>query len=539
MGAEQRIRFFTTAQAVRIAYSVTGDGPPVVRTPPWLSHLDLEWQALPIRDFYESIARHHALVRYDSHGCGLSDRERDDFSLESEIRLLEAVADNLDLERFALLGIGAGGPVAISYAAMHPERVSNLILYGTFCRSLDVAIERKIPEPIETLMFEYWDLSTRLLATMNAPSADGATLQVLASMYQNGASGCNAVRATHGLLYGIDVTPMLAKLQVPSTVIHRIGDPVFPYQAGRELAARMPSSWFVPLEGDAHVPFFGDSGAVLAAIARALGDTPEQVGADSAEPGRENRPNQAVTPEIDASSIELPWTLGSEVGSGAAALHALAPVSSVADRIENGVIFRREGEYWTIAYRGDTFRIKDSRGMRYLEQLLRYPGRQFHASELEIRSEASDVSDLARRGTTTLTNEELKGAGLHSDSSADAGEVLDANAKKAYRRRLDELHEALRHAKERGDVEQGCAIEEEISFIAHELARAVGLGGRDRRAASATQKSRLNVTRAIRRAIDKIQHHSPALGGILAVRIKTGVLCLYREDSRNPIKWQW
>jgi pimeloyl-ACP methyl ester carboxylesterase len=111
MRTEPQIRFLTTSDGARMAYSALGTGPAIVRTPPGISHLDLEWKIPQIRTFFERLAQHHTVVRYDSHGCGLSDRNRCNFSVAAEVGLLELVVDSLDLEQTALFGYGAGGPV--------------------------------------------------------------------------------------------------------------------------------------------------------------------------------------------------------------------------------------------------------------------------------------------------------------------------------------------------------------------------------------------------------------------------------------------
>jgi len=98
MPTEPQIRFLTTAGGARIAYSALGSGPAIVRTPPWISHLDLEWKIPQFRTFIERLTPHHTVVRYDSHGCGLSDRNRLDFSIEAKVGLLELVVDSLDLD---------------------------------------------------------------------------------------------------------------------------------------------------------------------------------------------------------------------------------------------------------------------------------------------------------------------------------------------------------------------------------------------------------------------------------------------------------
>ncbi|MGO9450016.1 MAG: alpha/beta fold hydrolase [Candidatus Binataceae bacterium] len=501
MAADQRIQFFSTSERVRIAYSVIGAGPPIVRTPPWLSHLDLEWQFPAIREFYQSMARERTVVRYDSHGCGLSDWERDDFSLASEVRLLEEVADNLGIERFALFGYAAGGAVAIAYAERHPERVSNLILFGTLGGARRATFVRDVPESYQALITSHWELASRLTATLQAPEADGISLQALASLYQQSSTGENALKALRGLVYEADVSDLLPRLQMPTAVIHRIRDPVFPYQCARQLAARIPSVSFTALEGSSHLPYLGDSASVLSAIADTLND----------RPGSTVRVSVQTEPRHPAAS-----------DSRTATFHQ--------------AIFRREGEYWTVAYRGDPFRIKDARGMAYIAQLLRYPDREFHARELEIRMEQKESAGSGSGQVPAANEEEIVDAGLHLPG--DLGEMLDAPAKRAYRRRLEELRNDLEQAKASGNAERASELEGEISFLTRELSRAVGLGGRDRRAGSLAERSRINVTRAIHRSIGKIAEHNAALGELLATRIRTGLLCLYRGDERSKIDWE-
>src|SRR5262249_27179603 len=328
----------------------------------------------------------------------------------------------------------------------------------------------------------------------------------------------NAMRAARGLLYDIDVTELLPKLTVPCTVIHRVGDFALPYQGGRELAARIPNCSFVPLEGTSNLPFFGDTSAVLAAVGRALGD--EQLLALPAiqdpQYGVELASRDAPTPSTEESRADSDIVVES---SGSSAR------------------FQREGEYWTIAYDRGTFRLRDSRGLRYIAQLLRYPGREFHANELEARSESFKGVGLRPREGAAVSDEELSDAGLHSDGPGDAGEMLDASAKKAYRRRLQELREGLDEAKARGDANRAAAMEQEIAFLARELSRAVGLGGRDRRAASGSQRSRINVTRAIRRAIEKMRPHSPSLAGLLPPPGQTRILWRVPPGPHMPEAW--
>ena len=133
---EQEIRFCTTADGVRIAYATVGEGPPLVKAANWLNHLEFDWQSPIWRHLLEEFGRDHLLVRYDERGNGLSDWDVENFTFEAFVQDLESVVDALGLDRFPILGISQGGPVAIAYAVRHPEKVSHLILYGSYARGL-------------------------------------------------------------------------------------------------------------------------------------------------------------------------------------------------------------------------------------------------------------------------------------------------------------------------------------------------------------------------------------------------------------------
>jgi pimeloyl-ACP methyl ester carboxylesterase len=129
-----QIRFATSPDGVRIAYASHGAGPPLVKVANWLSHLEFDWNSPVLRPWLVELSRDHTLLRYDERGCGLSDWDAGEFSLDAWVHDLETVVDAQGLERFPLLGISQGGPIAITYAVRHPDRVSHLILYGTYAR---------------------------------------------------------------------------------------------------------------------------------------------------------------------------------------------------------------------------------------------------------------------------------------------------------------------------------------------------------------------------------------------------------------------
>lgn len=188
------------------------------------------------------------------------------------------------------------------------------------------------------------------------------------------------------------------------------------------------------------------------------------------------------------------------VGVGAAAAPAAA--------------FRREGDYWSVAFDGRTARVRDSKGLQYIARLVGNPGREIHAL------------DLAADG------------GQFAGDAGDAGPLLDARAKGAYRRRLAEIEEDLQEARTLGDEARIAQGEIEREFLLEELARAVGLGGRDRRAGAASERARSAVTRAIRQAMNRLGKHHRSLAAHLARTVRTGVRCAYVPDPRASLEWR-
>jgi hypothetical protein len=196
-------------------------------------------------------------------------------------------------------------------------------------------------------------------------------------------------------------------------------------------------------------------------------------------------------------------------------------------------LFRREGDYWTIAYEGKLVRLRDAKGLHYLARLLANPGRELHA--VDIESEATPVAHPAASSVRHWgQSPELE---VRTDLG-DAGELLDAQAKAAYKARLQELQVELDEAESFNDAGRATKAREEMDFLVTELARAVGLGGRDRRAASHAERARLNVTRAIRSVIANIDRANHPLGQHFSTTIRTGRYCSYTPDPRAPIDWE-
>jgi tetratricopeptide (TPR) repeat protein len=185
-------------------------------------------------------------------------------------------------------------------------------------------------------------------------------------------------------------------------------------------------------------------------------------------------------------------------------------------------VFRREGDYWSVIFDGQSVHVRDLKGMRYLARLLADPGREYHVLDLVAAETGRDAQ-----------------ADLPLSALGDAGEILDARAKDAYRRRLTEIDDDIEHAHATGDAERAAQADTERGFLVRELARAFGLSGRGRRAASASERARAGVTRAIRQAIARIGEHHPQLGEHLTRTIRTGTYCAYFPDPRAPAGWEF
>jgi tetratricopeptide (TPR) repeat protein len=207
-------------------------------------------------------------------------------------------------------------------------------------------------------------------------------------------------------------------------------------------------------------------------------------------------------------------------GSEGRAVLELQAARTILERIEVAVgataetnVFRREGDYWCVVFEGRTVRVRDLKGMRYLAQLLAHPGRELHVLDL-VAAETGQQTALG-----------------------DAGEMLDERAKTAYRRRLVEIEDDIEQARALEDAEREAQADAERDFLVRELARAIGLGGRDRRAASTSERARSGVTRAVRQGIARIGEHHPELGEHLNHAVRTGTYCAYVPDPGAPAAW--
>ncbi len=264
---DSAIRFLTTQDGVRVAYCGHGQGPALVFVRGWISHLEMMWADQAFRAFFEALGRRFRVIRFDARGNGLSDREPAAFTLEGLALDLEAVIDTLDLSEVVLFATTFGGPIAISYATRHPERVTRLVMDGAFFRGQDLAT----PEQREALISAISGLGPAaffVLSLMTDPEPN-PKLHQRATRAMEAITNQAAV-ALYSLAYEIDVSHFLPQLTMPTLVLHRRGSRSIPFEHGRRLASLIPGARFVALEGTAHNPWEGDAAATLDAIGRFL-----------------------------------------------------------------------------------------------------------------------------------------------------------------------------------------------------------------------------------------------------------------------------
>ena len=261
---DQHIEFFTASDGVRIAYTIGGQGSVLVRTIHWLNHLDFEWKAPLQQQWLSEVMRHNTLVRYDQRGSGLSDWNVSDFSFQRTIQDFEELVDAAGLEKFSILGGCQGAAVGIAYAVRHPERVTKLIINGTFANGWPA------PGPgaqehlhaMLTLIRSGWGRDNpafrQLWTTLFRPDADALEAAWLNELQRISASPENAARMI-AEFPNVRVLDMLPKISCPTLVLHSRNDGAVPVQEGKLIAARIRGARFVELPSRSHMVAPGDA----------------------------------------------------------------------------------------------------------------------------------------------------------------------------------------------------------------------------------------------------------------------------------------
>jgi class 3 adenylate cyclase/pimeloyl-ACP methyl ester carboxylesterase len=256
----QEIRFCHSVDGVQLAYALMGQGPPLVKAGAFLTHLEKELESPIWRHFWRDLAFDHRLVRYDARGNGLSDWDVDELSFDAFVQDLETVVDAVGLDRFALLGISQGCAVSIAYAVRHPERVTRLVLYGGFAQGAvkraRSAAEREQLAAVLTLVRLGWGQENpafrQIFTSQFVPDGTKEQIDWWNEMQRVSASPENAARFMVAV-GDIDVTDLLAKVTVPTLVMHARDEARVPFEAGRQLAAGISGARLVPLHSRNHL----------------------------------------------------------------------------------------------------------------------------------------------------------------------------------------------------------------------------------------------------------------------------------------------
>ena len=295
---QQEIRFCTAADGVRIAYASIGQGPPLVKAPNWLTHLEYEWETPFWHHWWEELAKDHTVIRFDQRGCGLSDWNVEDISFDAWVSDLEAVADAAGLEVFDLLGISQGGASAVEYAVRHPERVKRLVLYGTYTRGWlkrGVSIEEN--RALLTLLREGWGRDNpayrQIFTSTFMPEATPEQIAWFNELQRASTSPENASR-TRAASGSIDILDKLQQIKVPALVLHAKGDERIPVSEGRLIASLIPNARLVELESRNHLTLADEPAwQVLVSEVRAF------LGEGLARPAARTEPDLLTAREIE------------------------------------------------------------------------------------------------------------------------------------------------------------------------------------------------------------------------------------------------
>ena len=262
---KQEIHFCQASDGTTLAYSVTGEGPPLVKAANWLNHLEADLASPLWRHWISALTTLRSVWRYDERGNGLSDWNAP-LSFEAFVDDLESVVDAAGLDRFDLLGISQGAAVAIAYSVRHPERVRKMHLWGGYAlgwrhRGDPAEIERR--EAMLELTRQGWAIDNpafrQMFTSLYLPEASPEQEHYFNEMQRLTTSAENSV-ALQRVFGSIDVSDLLAKVAVPTLVGHSTRDAVVPFEAGRALAARIPGARFIAVESPNHLLLETDPG---------------------------------------------------------------------------------------------------------------------------------------------------------------------------------------------------------------------------------------------------------------------------------------
>jgi len=258
------IQFTKRQDGVKIAYSKFGKGVPLVCPAPWVTSLSHIFEDSFAYNFWEQLSQKVEIILYDKHGCGQSDRNRQDFSLESELLDLETVIHSLKLDKFHILAGSMAGPIAIAYSYRNPHKVIKLILYGSFAKGQTLAKD-EVKSALVSLIRASWGLGSKTITELFIPGADAAETQSFEKFQRESSSREVAARLLE-LSYILDVTEFLPLIKQPTLILHRDQDRLISLDHGRYLASEIKNANFKLLKGNVHPWWLGDTDEIIEEI---------------------------------------------------------------------------------------------------------------------------------------------------------------------------------------------------------------------------------------------------------------------------------
>jgi class 3 adenylate cyclase/pimeloyl-ACP methyl ester carboxylesterase len=265
---EMQIRYASRVDGAKIAYGVMGEGPPLFVPPGWVWSLEW-WRAEPHRSFAERLAERFTLVVYDKHGCGLSDRERTNFTIEDDLLDMEAVVAAAGLERFPVFAWSGGAVIGAAYNGRHPERITRFAFFGV-PQPFDAPVppeERAVLDAIKALMSAHWGLGSKAFIEMFfGRDLSAEEVAQVDEAQRNAATNQLATSLLAAMPEDAEWRSYFSTVTQPALVMHRRDDRLALLGGGRALAALLPDARFVPLEGSNHIPAYGDAESVLAPV---------------------------------------------------------------------------------------------------------------------------------------------------------------------------------------------------------------------------------------------------------------------------------
>jgi pimeloyl-ACP methyl ester carboxylesterase/DNA-binding CsgD family transcriptional regulator len=266
---EQSVGWADLPDGTSVAYATAGAGPLLLFVGGWLSHLELSWDLPAERAFLETLANGRTLVRYDRSGCGLSDRPNEvGWSLDFEEVTIHAVVSAVGGTKFDLIGSSLGVPIAIDWAARHPETINRLVLYGGWAQGHQVSAP-EVRDHVVGLIRSAWGLGSDVLTEMFAPEASAETRAAL-SNYQRQSSSAETAAELLLACYEIDVFDRLGNVNAPTLLLHRRYDRAAPLEQSKLIASHIEGARLVELPGRSHLPYVGDIDALVSEIRRFL-----------------------------------------------------------------------------------------------------------------------------------------------------------------------------------------------------------------------------------------------------------------------------